>query len=198
MKHLSMVVRGIGCRWSGLGVGCALLSVFLVSGCSGKYVTGLEESGSGGLNGTGGDAASGGLSATGGMDGGTGGDASTGGGEPYVEPECPDEEPPEPYSECDPLDPYADCQAGFGCYPFLEYPFGEGCGHPMFGSFCAPEDVGVQGDNCDNSNCEPGFMCILGQGGKRCLKICEPIRDHACPDGLICGETDVQGYGVCF
>jgi hypothetical protein len=120
---------------------------------------------------------------------------------PYIEPECPDEEPLPVLRECDPLDPFADCPMGEGCYPYLEYPYGEGCGQPAFGSLCTTASTGEQGDFCgDGGNyCSPGYLCVVGAtGGKRCGQICEPVANHGCPSGLVCGETDVQGYGVCF
>jgi hypothetical protein len=123
------------------------------------------------------------------------------GGDPFMEMECPDEPLNPPLNECDPLAPELDCPQGYGCYPYLVYPRGEGCGAPEFGAICGLAGIGRQGEFCGDSNgtCAPGFMCIVGAaGGKRCAQICEPIRDHDCPPGLVCGETDVQGYGVCF
>lgn len=138
--------------------------------------------------------------------GGTGGVEATGGidgtgGEPYVPPECPDEPPPPVEHECDPLDPLVGCPEGYGCYPYLEYPSGEDCGHPTFGAICAPASTGEHGDFCGEGvgYCAPGFMCVVGAaGGRRCGQICAPVADHDCPDGLICGRTDVDGYGVCY
>ena len=50
----------------------------------------------------------------------------------YEEEDCPDEEPPEPITECDALAAESGCPAGEGCFPFLLpfYPseIGE---HPM-------------------------------------------------------------------
>lgn len=173
---------------------CASLAV----ACSGKVTTIDPEedpSGAGGADfGSGGN--TGGFG-TGGYRIGTGGQPD----EPYEEPECPDEPPPPIDSECDPLDPEGDCGPGEGCYPYLTYPYGEQCGHPTFGAYCATASTGEQGDFCgDGGNyCAPGYMCVVGAaGGKRCGKICAPVKDHGCPAGLICGETDIQGYGVCF
>ena len=185
-------------RASGAVLSFLLLNCVLVSACSGKIVTttGDEDDSSGGSGGT---ASTGGTAGTGGSGMTTGGGPSTGGSEPYVDPECPDEEPPESYSECDPLGADEDCPAGYGCYPYLEYPFGKECGHAMFGSICLPAGTGERGDDCDNSgDCASGFICVLGtKPGKTCAPLCEPIRDHMCAPGLICGETDIQGYGVC-
>lgn len=174
------------------------LTSVLVGACSGKIVT-VTDDGEDSSGGSGGMTSTGGTAGTGGDFMLTGGSPATGGGDPYVDPECPDEEPPETIPECDPLDPYKDCPTGYGCYPYLEYPFGEGCGHATFGAVCIPAGVGEQGEFCDDTYCAPGYMCVVGAtGGKRCGQICEPIRDHMCPPGLICGETDIQGYGVCF
>src|SRR5690606_37346876 len=93
------------------------------------------------------------------------------------------------------------CEEGFGCYPYLDYPFGEGCGHARFGTRCIPASTGEQGELCgsDLGYCAPGYMCVVGAvSGRRCGKICEPVADHGCPSGLICGETDIAGFGVCF
>jgi hypothetical protein len=151
---------------------------------------------SGGTDGGGGSLPGSGGTASGGT-----APAGTGGEEPYIEPDCPDEPAPPSYRECDPLNPLADCPEGEGCYPYLEYPYGEGCGQPAFGAICAYASEGEQGDFCgdDGNYCSPGYLCVVGAtGGKRCGQICEPVADHGCPDGLVCGETDVQGYGVCF
>jgi hypothetical protein len=175
----------------------AFVTCVILAGCSGKIIT-EEDDSEDSSGGSGGSPPAGGTAGTGGEWTVPGGNQSTG-GEPYVDPECPDEEPPEPSVECDPLDPFKDCPEGYGCYPYLEYPFGEGCGHAMFGSVCIPAGEGEQGDFCDDSYCAPGYMCVVGAtGGKRCGQICEPIRDYMCEPGLICGETDIQGYGVCF
>jgi len=146
-----------------------------------------------------GGASAGGTSSSGGNDS-SGGTPNTG-GTTYVEPECPDDPPPPVESECDPLDPFVGCAEGYGCYPYLTYPYGEGCGHATFGAMCAPASTGTQADFCGGSDgyCAPGYMCVVGAaGGRRCGKICPPVAEHGCPDGLICGETDIKGYGVCF
>lgn len=122
------------------------------------------------------------------------------GGIPYVEPECPDIEPPPVYSECDPLHPYDDCADGYGCYSYLQYPFGERCGQPQYGTLCGLAGEREHGELCGEfgSSCAPGLMCVVGAGGgRRCAQICIP-GEGGCPSGLLCGETDVAGYGVCF
>lgn len=162
---------------------------------------------SGGASGTG-AADSGGGAAVGG-EVGVGGAPSTGGGEgsggtggaPFVDPGCPDVEPPPPYYECDPLSDDEDCPEGYGCYPFVMHPFGSGCGTQQFGTRCAFAGTGEQGDRCGDSygSCASGHLCVLGATpGKRCTKLCQLGSDHDCPAGLICGEVDIVGYGVCF
>ncbi len=148
----------------------------------------------------------GGSPAGGAPTGGVGGTAGTGGGTTTggrsgVEPQCPDIEPPPPAYECDPLDPYADCGPGEACYPYVSHPFGTGCGTQQFGSLCLAEGTGTHGDLCGDGHgrCAPGFLCVVGAGpGKRCAALCPLDGDHECPPGLICGETDIAGYGVCY
>lgn len=155
----------------------------------GKGTGGARDGGSGGAW-TGG---SGGVGAGATESGGTG-------GTPYVEPECPDVEPVPAELECDPLDPLVGCGDGMGCYPYFDYPEGD-CGAPTFGAYCAFADTGEQGDFCGGTlgYCAPGYMCVVGAaGGARCVKTCALDGSTECPDGLICGETDVRGYGVCY
>lgn len=191
------VVRGLWCVLS------ALCVVAILGGCGGSV--GGPEGAGGALipipSLTGGSAGSGGE-ATGGAPGTGGTTIATGGSEPdYEEPDCPDIEPPPPTQECDPLEPAATgCGVGEGCYPYLQYPGGERCGLPQFGSVCAPASTGSQGDSCGDQQgyCEPGFLCVVGTGGgPRCARLCLTA-EPTCPAGLVCTETDVQGYGVCF
>lgn len=183
--------------WARKGAVLALLaSVAVLFGCAGSVETvdAEDESETGGATGTGGFA-TGGASGTGGY-GTSGGSGGT-----YIEPECPDEDPPPVISECDAFNLPSGCEEGFGCYPYLDYPFGEGCGHARFGTQCVPASTGEQGELCgdDLGYCAPGYMCVVGAvSGRRCGKICEPVADHGCPAGLICGETDIAGFGVCF
>jgi hypothetical protein len=117
-----------------------------------------------------------------------------------MDPGCPNVPPPEPFVECAPLDPMSRCGPGFACYPFVEHPFGRGCGVATFGAACVAAGSGVQGDPCgeDTAGCAPEHMCVIGsRSGRRCAKICVFAGPDECPVGLICGETDVEGYGVC-
>lgn len=179
-------------RWAllavaALGVACAGSVETIEPEEDPSETGGAAAGGTGGISNTGGSQTSGGTSNTGGM--------------VYVEPQCPEEPPPPVEAECDPLDPFVGCPEGYGCYPYLIYPYGEGCGHATFGAMCAPASTGTQSDFCGGSDgyCAPGYMCVVGAvGGRRCGKICPPVAEHGCPDGLICGETDIKGYGVCF
>lgn len=181
----------------------ALLSFLALQGCGGTVEGPSQEVvATGGFFVYTGGAASGGAQSggSGGSLSETGGGEATGGEPPYIEPECPDEPPPEPDVECDPLGvPEEECGEDSACAPYLIYPNGAECGSPQFGALCVPAGTGQQGDFCEPDGCAAGFMCIVGAaGGKRCAEICQPVEDHSCPAGLICGETDVQGYGVCF
>lgn len=180
----------------------SLVAPLLALACGGAIGGPDGAGGSGGtpvLDGVGG-LGSGGLV----IEPGTGGRASGGregtGGTPFIEPECPETPPPPVVPECDPLDPTVGCPSGQGCYPFLVYPNGEGCGFPTFGAQCAPSSTGGQGEVCGmGTYCEPGFMCVIGAtAGARCTQICSLVEPSGCPAGLVCNETDVLGYGVCF
>ena len=187
--------------------GIVLLSALLAAaGCGGA--TGAFPSGEGGMGGLDGQGEPGGPTPDGpsggsGGTGGTGGSTQQGtGGQTPVAPECPEGDAPPPVTpECDPMSPLQDCGPGEGCYPYLIYPFGQGCGFPTFGAICAPASQGQQGEFCGDGlgYCEPGFMCVVGAaGGKRCAKLCSLVAPSGCEAGLICGETDVEGFGVCF
>ena|SRR5688572_17987215 len=118
----------------------------------------------------------------------------------YEDPGCPDAEPPPGVIECDVFNEPNGCAEGEGCYPYVDHPFGEGCGLQTFGAVCLPAGSGVQGSECgnDNDGCAPGFLCVVGaQTGNRCVKICDLNAANTCGNGLICGETDVEGVGVC-
>ncbi|NLE86337.1 MAG: hypothetical protein GX607_08055 [Myxococcales bacterium] len=186
------------------------LVVCLACACGGTVETVHQDPASGGTGDSGGSSSggvgAGGSPAGGAPTGGVGGTAGTGGGTTTggrsgVEPQCPDIEPPPPAYECDPLDPYADCGPGEACYPYVSHPFGTGCGTQQFGSLCLAEGTGTHGDLCGDGHgrCAPGFLCVVGAGpGKRCAALCPLDGDHECPPGLICGETDIAGYGVCY
>jgi hypothetical protein len=93
-----------------------------------------------------------------------------------------------------------DCPLGFSCYPYVEHPFGDGCEVETYGARCREAGKGGQGAPCGfgTDGCAPLHLCVVGlQSGRRCAKICTFSGDAECDDGLLCGETDVEGYGVC-
>jgi hypothetical protein len=183
-----------------------LLSLaLLVAACGGQSTVVPGEPGdpTGGVGG-GGGSAQGGSSGRGGS-GGTSGKGGTGGTAgtdepPFVDPGCPDAAAPEGFVECDVFGVGADCPVGFGCYPYISHPFGDGCDQQSFGSVCAPSGSGTQGSFCDGGAeyCAPGYLCVVGaQAGKRCMRICPLDGSAQCAPGLICGQTDAHGVGVC-
>ncbi len=116
----------------------------------------------------------------------------------YTDPGCPDAAPIEK-NECDPFSTTPTCPSGQGCYPFVDHPL-EGCGVQSFGAQCKRTGAGHQGDTCDDgdSDCASGFVCVVGsQPGKHCVQLCHMDVAGSCPRGMICGELDVEGYGVC-
>jgi hypothetical protein len=118
----------------------------------------------------------------------------------YTDPGCPDAGPPSQMDECDPFSTTATCGAGEGCYPFVDHPFGEGCGAQSFGTVCMAAGLGRQGETCGDgtSDCAAGFVCVIGsEPGKHCVQLCLMSDPTSCPRGFICGDLDVEGYGVC-
>jgi hypothetical protein len=135
--------------------------------------------------------------------GGGGGGAGQGGSTPIdpdpVETGCPEQDLPPPDLECDPFTPGA-CGPGAGCYPFVEHPEGNGCDQQQYGTVCLIAGEGTQGDRCgdDAGDCSAGFVCVVGQrAGKRCAALCQLGRANQCSGGLLCGDLDVAGFGVC-
>jgi hypothetical protein len=132
--------------------------------------------------------------------GGAGAASSDAGLDVYVDPGCPDLGPPVSVNECDAYSPTPSCPPDQGCYPFVNQPFGAGCGAQSFGTECRAAGTGRQGDGCGGGQggCATGFVCVVGaQPGKHCVQLCPVGSQHTCPAGLICGELDVEGYGVC-
>jgi hypothetical protein len=118
----------------------------------------------------------------------------------YVDPGCPDAEPPEPERECDPLASPTGCEPGLACYPFVDRPKGEGCDHETFGTACLEPGPSHAGDRCGSEFgwCAEGLLCVVGAlSGARCLELCDPFSPDTCSDGLVCAAVDVEGYGVC-
>jgi hypothetical protein len=118
----------------------------------------------------------------------------------YTDPGCPDAGPPSQVDQCDAFATTPTCPLGEGCYPFVDHPFGEGCGAQSFGTVCMLAGTGHQGDICGDGtqDCASGFVCVVGsQPGMRCVQLCHLDDQNSCPPGMICGELDVEGYGVC-
>jgi len=195
-------------RWLGLEqvVATIVLACWGAPACGGDVgYTFAETGGGGGDDGTGGrwPVGIGGTASGGNPFIGTGGQVvGVGGTLPYDEEQCPYVPPPYTVHECDPFNAEANCYYFEACLPYIVYPSSEdGCGTPGYGEMCVYAGVGEQGALCSSSGtgCSPGFMCVVGAaGGERCARICVPGKTDSCPGGLICGETDVLGYGVCY
>ncbi|HYP98595.1 MAG TPA: hypothetical protein VER96_07975 [Polyangiaceae bacterium] len=174
-----------------------LCSVFALLHCGGTVVTTAD--GSGGAAGRGhagrtGQAGRSSIAGSGGSD--TLPDA---GFDAYVDPGCPDVGAPVEVKECDPFATTPTCPDGEGCFPFVDHPQ-VGCDPQRFGAECRPSGTGQQGDTCGSpgQSCAAGFVCVVGsQPGKHCVQLCRIGSQKACPAGMICGELDVEGYGVC-
>jgi hypothetical protein len=154
--------------------------------------------GAGGATGKGGSSSRAGTS-------GTSGSRNLGGGgagmdPPPVTTECKPEDLPPPSVECDPFGVNT-CGPGAACFPFVDHPEGSGCGAQNYGTRCAPTGVGTQGQLCGEEVgdwCAAGHVCVVGQrAGKRCAALCQPGVPDQCSGGLICGDLDVSGFGVC-
>src|SRR5688500_8351024 len=196
----------LGCR-SGIGAGYCALALALVFGCGGAvtHSNGEDEPGAGTSNptqaGRGGSAA-GGSTSVAGMPGRAGA-----GGKSVDEPEpvqtaCPVDELPPPSIARDPYRAGSgDCPPGSGCYPFVEHPAGRGCDARIYGTVCVVAGVGTLGDLCGAAVgdwCAPGFVCVVGQpAGRRGAALCKPGGANQWAGGLICGDLDVSGFGVC-
>lgn len=172
-------------------------SVFALLHCGGTAEIGP---GGGGRAGIGGRGPRGQAGTSGGGGGGLGAQLADAGLDVYVDPGCPDQSAPVQVNECDAFSPTPNCPPGDGCYPFVDHPFGAGCGAQSFGTQCRPAGTGRQGDPCGggDASCASGFVCVVGsQPGKHCVQLCPISGQKVCPVGLICGELDVEGYGVC-
>ena len=119
----------------------------------------------------------------------------------YVDPGCPDAEPPEGLHECEPLASPTGCEPGLACYPYLDRPEGDGCNFEEFGTVCLPPGGSQAGERCGDDSfdwCGAGLLCVVGAlPGARCLELCDPYGPSTCPDGLVCAPVDVEGFGVC-
>jgi hypothetical protein len=195
----------LGCR-TAIGVGSFALALGLASGCGGSVSRNNEvpstHGGSSSSHKAG--SSSGGSSGLAGSAGTSGGgDFSTGGSlvDPTpVDAGCPMQDLPPPDNQCDPFTA-GSCGPGAGCYPFVDHPQGTGCDQQHYGTVCLTAGIGRQGDVCGDEVgdfCAEGFVCVVGQrAGKRCAALCKLGGTNQCAGGLICGDLDVAGYGVC-
>lgn len=208
LRKRAILARMFGCR-TAYGVGGFALALGAALGCGGSVVHGGGDPGLGGTDsGVGGSAgAAGSRAGSGGKLGGAGSAGSSaqagrgGASEPEpIDTGCPDVEPPPPDLQCDPFQPAA-CGVGFGCYPYVQHPEGGGCEQQRYGTACGPAGAGTQGSLCGGGLddwCAPGFVCVVGQrAGKRCAQLCALDGEGQCGGGLLCGELDVAGFGVC-
>jgi hypothetical protein len=190
-------------RFCALKVGTFALALATAFGCGGA--TSQGDAGGQPSAGVSGAAAVGGAGATGGASGAGGtsaapiaGAAST--DPPPVQTGCAPDDLPPPVLECDPFE-VGSCGPDSGCYPFVEHPEGSGCEAQSYGARCRPSGVGVQGELCGQAQgdwCAAGHVCVVGQrAGKRCAALCRPGVSGQCSGGLICGDLDVAGFGVC-
>ncbi|MEP7051587.1 MAG: hypothetical protein ABJB12_14595 [Pseudomonadota bacterium] len=183
----------------------SLASVFALLQCGGSVVA-ADGSGAGGATGIAGQGHGGQLGQAGHAGqstmprAGAAGLPLDAGFDEYADPGCPEAGPSTEVTECDPFSTNPGCPAGEGCFPFVDHPFGEGCGAQTFGTQCLQAGDGRQGDFCGDGTgrCASGFVCVVGsQPGKHCVQLCHLGMQNVCPAGMICGELDVEGYGVC-
>jgi hypothetical protein len=171
------------------------------NGSSGGTASSSGGAAAGGSVGPKGGAPSGGASQGGATSkGGASGGGASGGSVPWVDPNCPTVDPPPPIVECDPFGSFSRCPSGSACYPYVQHPFGEGCDTETYGALCLPAGSGTQGALCGDgqSDCAAGYICVIGaHAGARCAKLCAFAGGNECPLGMICGDTDIEGYGVC-
>jgi hypothetical protein len=177
----------------------ALGSVFALLHCGGSVRVVDDGAGASGRGGSGHGGQAGHAGRVGLAGAGSAGLPLDAGFDEYVDPGCPDAGPATEVRECDPFSAMPNCPVGDGCYPFVDQPLAN-CSVQTFGTQCLTAGPGRQGDNCGGSSnrCASGFVCVVGsEPGKHCVKLCMMGVQSSCPAGLICGELDVEGFGVC-
>lgn len=190
-----------------IGVGCCALALALAIGCGGAVEHGDGGAGSPGVGGKAagraGASSVSGFTGRAGSAGYAGTEVAPDGG--LVDPDpvetgCRPEDLPPPELACDAFTA-GSCGPDAGCYPFVDHPEGSGCDQQRYGTVCLPAGHGKQDQLCGEAEsdwCAPGFVCVVGQrAGKRCAALCELGAPNKCSGGLICGDLDVAGFGVC-
>jgi len=189
-------------------MGSFALAAALAAGCGGAVSHNGDDAaagqGPGGTRGSKAGSSFGGSSAAPGRAGSSGSAGYVSAGGSLMDPDpvdtgCPMQELPPPDVQCDPFTKGV-CGAGAGCYPFVDHPQGSGCDQQRYGTICLVAGQGKQGDLCGDgaTDCAEGFVCVVGQrAGKRCAALCKLGATNQCTGGLICGDLDVAGFGVC-
>lgn len=197
----------LGCR-TAIGAGSCALALAMAFGCGGSTAHNPDGDGVPPLAGQSGSVskagnAAGGSSSRAGSSGAGGNEVPTGGATmdpPPIDSACKPEDLPPPSIECDVFGPNT-CGEGAGCYPFVNHPEGGGCDTQSYGTLCQIVGFGTQGARCGEEAgewCAAGHVCVVGQrAGKRCAALCRLGVPGQCANGLICGDLDVAGYGVC-
>lgn len=117
----------------------------------------------------------------------------------YVDPGCPNPQPPIYDFACDPYEQgNGDCAPGEGCYIYVQYP-SDPCGQEVYGAFCMSVGPGQQGDPCGGAqDCGAGHVCVVTGAGTQCVELCPLVGPSGCPSGLVCEPIDVEGFGGCL
>jgi hypothetical protein len=107
---------------------------------------------------------------------------------------CPDATRMPPSLVCDPFMPLA-CPAGKGCYAVPPRASGR-CQPGSYGTICAAEGKGIQGDPCeDTTECVGSHVCVKSGLGNHCAKLCKVSELGSCTDGRVCRLLDLSGSG---
>jgi hypothetical protein len=122
-------------------------------------------------------------------------DAADADGPPvFIDDVCIDAERMPPMLVCDPFAPLP-CPAGKGCYAVPPRASGS-CQPGTYGTICATEGKGAQGDPCnDTTECFGSHVCVKSGLGNHCAKLCKVSELGSCADGRICRVLDLSGSG---
>ena len=168
----------------------------VASGCGGTVNGGETGVGSNGAGPNGGGSGYGGDSGAGANgSGGYGARPDAASDARYTDPTCAPAVKVQGVRECDVFTDQANCGAGSKCAPYVTYAMD--CQTEEIGTRCVGAGTGVQGDDCANDVCAPGFVCVSSGVGLECARLCRNSQIDDCPPGLICGELDVDGFFVC-